>query len=185
LKPFEFVVAAILGVLAIPIVLWSYSHFMQVTGSGSYGPGIAITGSPSISAAQVDAILCKNSSPACGTGYTLYSYGTQYGIDPAFALAVFSHESGFGKSGVASQTKSLGNIRCSDGYACIGGFRAYSSWESSYSDFYKLIAGPAYVGSGLTTPEAILAKYAPTADSNDPVAYAADVEASMHNWRTA
>ena len=50
---------------------------------------------------------------------------------------------------------------------------------------YKLIAGPSYVGSGLTTPEAILAKYAPTADNNDPVAYATAVEASMHNWRSS
>ena len=185
MKPFELIVAAILGVLCIPIMLWSYGHWMQTTGQGTYGPSIAVTGSPSISASQVDTILCKNNSPACGTGYTLYSYGTQYGIDPAFGLAVFEHESGFGKSGIAAQTKSLGNIRCSDGYACIGGFRAYSSWESSYSDFYKLIAGPSYVGSGLMTPEAILAKYAPTADNNDPVAYAADVESSMKDWRAA
>src|SRR2546430_14819406 len=98
MKPFEYVVAALLAILAIPILMWSYSHWMTTTGSGSYGPGIAVTGSPSISASQVDTILCKNNSPACGTGYTLYTYGTQYGIDPAFALAVFKHESNYGRS---------------------------------------------------------------------------------------
>ena len=165
-------------------MLWSYNHWMTVTGSGSYGPGIAVTGSPSMSAAQVDKVLCDNKSPACGTGYTLYTYGTQYGIDPAFALAVFSHESSFGKAGIAVQTRSLGNIRCSDGYACIGGFRSYPSWQAGYSDFYKLISTE-YIARGLTTPETIMPRYAPAADNNDPVAYATAVEASMKDWRAA
>src|SRR2546429_2223106 len=185
MRPFEYVITAILGVLAIPIVMRSYNHWMTVTGQGSYGPTIAVNGSPSISAAQVDKVLCDNKSPACGTGYTLYSYGTQYGIDSAFALAVFKHESSFGKAGIAVQTRSLGNIRCSDGYACIGGFRSYPSWQSSYSDFYKLISGPLYVGAGLTTPEQILARYAPVGDNNNPTEYAQAVVSDVAAWRQA
>ena len=57
--------------------------------------------------------------------------------------------------------------------------------EQGYSAFYKLISGPLYVGAGLKTPEQILAKYAPVADNNDPSGYAADVEASMRDWRAA
>jgi len=185
LKPFEYIIAAILGVLCIPILMWSYGHWMQTTGQGTYGPGIAVTGSPSISAAQVDTILCKNNSPACGTGYTLYTYGTQYGIDPAFALAVFKHESGYGTAGVARSNLSLGNLRCIPSAACVGGFAAFPSWQAGYSAFYKLISGPLYVGAGLTTPEQILARYAPTADNNDPVAYATAVNADMTSWRQA
>lgn len=185
LKPFEYIIAAILGVLCLPIALWSYNHWMTVTGQGTYSPTTSITGSPSISAEQVDKVLCKASSPACGTGYTLYTYGTQHGIDPAFALAVFHHESNYGKEGVATQTRSLGNIRCTDGYTCIGGFRSYPSWQESYTDFYKLIAGPLYVGAGLDTPEKIMPRYAPAADSNNPVAYATAVTADMASWRQA
>jgi len=185
LKPFEFAVAAILGILAIPIVLWSYNHWQTVTGSGTYSNTTSITGSPSISASEVDKVLCSNGSPACGTGYTLYTYGSQYSIDPSFALAVFRHESSFGKAGVARENLSLGNLRCIQGYACVNGFAAFPSWQAGYSAFYQLIAGPLYVKAGLVTPEAILAKYAPVADNNDPAGYAADVEASMHNWRSS
>ena len=55
MKPFEYALAIVLGVLALPIVMWSYNHWMTVIGQGTYGPGIAVTGSPSISASQVDA----------------------------------------------------------------------------------------------------------------------------------
>ena len=177
--------AIILGVLCLPILLWSYNVWMTKTGSSTYSNTTSITGSPSISASQIDAILCKNNSPACGTGYSLESYGQQYGIDPAFALAVMKRESSFGKYGRARRNLSLGNLRCIAGYACNDGFAAFNSWQQGYSAFYKLIAGPLYVGSGLTTPEQIMARYAPRADNNDPSGYAADVEASMRTWRTA
>ena len=72
--------AVLLFIMALVVVPWSYSTWMQRTGSGSYGPGIAVTGSPSMSGAQVDKVLCQAQSPACRTGYTLYSYGAQYGI---------------------------------------------------------------------------------------------------------
>ena len=185
MKPFEYVAAVLLFIMALVVVPWSYSTWMTRTGSGSYGPGIAVTGSPSMSAAQVDKVLCQANSPACGTGYTLYSYGTQYGIDPAFALAVFKHESNYGNAGVAKSNLSLGNLRCIPSAACVGGFAAFPSWQAGYSAFYKLISGPLYVGAGLTTPQQILAKYAPIADNNDPVAYATAVNADMTSWRAA
>ena len=105
--------------------------------------------------------------------------------DSAFALAVFKHESGYGNAGVAKQNLSLGNLRCIEGAACQGGYAAFNSWQDGYSAFYKLISGPLYVGSGLTTPEQILRRYAPVADNNDPSGYAADVESSMSTWRNA
>jgi hypothetical protein len=185
MKPFEYVFAALLAVVAIPVVMWSYSHWMTVTSQGPAGPTIAVTGSPSVTAQKIDAILCKAQSPACGTGTQLYQYGVQYGVDPGFGLAVFKHESNYGTAGVARQTLSLGNIRCTPGYACIGGYRAYGSWQAGYSDFYRLISGPVYVGAGLTTPEQIFAKYAPSGDGNNPIQYSADVEQSIAIWRAA
>ena len=185
MNPFEKGLAVLLGVLVVPIVLWSYGHWMTATGSGTYSPTTSVTGSPSISASQIDKVLCSANSPACGTGNSLESYGQQYGIDPAFGLAVFKHESGFGTAGVARQNLSLGNLRCIPDAACQGGYAAFPSWEQGYSAFYKLISGPLYVGSGLTTPEQILARYAPSGDGNNPVAYAEDVRATMTSWRTA
>src|SRR5262249_22791959 len=105
----EFVLAFLLIPVAIVAVFWSYNNWMTKTGQGTYSPTTSITGSPSISADKINTILCAAKSPACGTGYALYSYGIQYDVDPAFALAVFKHESSLGTKGVATQTLSLGN----------------------------------------------------------------------------
>src|SRR5207248_996056 len=74
-----------------------------------------------------------------GTGQALYDLSLRYGIADEYALAFFLHESSFGTTGVARVTRSLGNIRCSDGYRCIDGYRAYLTWEAGYEDWYKLI----------------------------------------------
>src|SRR5947209_6662330 len=76
--------------------------------------GSSIVGGPSLSAAKVDQILCSANSPACGTGNVFTLDSAEYNIDDAFAAGVFKHESNYGTSGIATQTHSLGNIRCSD-----------------------------------------------------------------------
>src|SRR4051794_35619807 len=76
----------------------------------------SIEGKPSLSAAFVDKVLSGASSKAAGTGQALYDLSKKYGIDDAYALAFFQHESTFGTGGVARATLSLGNIRCSEGY---------------------------------------------------------------------
>src|SRR5690348_15742991 len=58
--------------------------------------GTSIYGSPTITADQINAILAAYHSPAAGTGQALYDGGVRYGIDPAFALAFFMHESTLG-----------------------------------------------------------------------------------------
>jgi len=147
--------------------------------------GSSVVGGPSLSAQKIDAILHYAKSPADGTGQDLYNLSQQYNIDDAFSLAVFLHESGYGKNGVAASSLSLGNLRCIDGYSCQGGYAYFPTWQAGYEAFYKLISGPLYVKAGLTTPGQILPKYAPTGDSNDPVAYASDVEESIAEWRAA
>jgi len=154
-------------------------------GSSAHAEGSSIVGGPSLSASQIDQILCSAKSPACGTGNAFTLDSAEYNIDDAFALAVMKHESNYGTAGVARQNLSLGNLRCIEGAACVGGYAAFSSWQQGYSAFYKLISGPLYVGAGLTTPEQILQRYAPAGDNNDPSGYAQDVEALMRDWRQA
>ena len=146
--------------------------------------GTSVVGGPSISADFIDRLLCKYGSPACNTGGSLYSLGQQSNIDPAFALAVFWNESGFGRSGMATETLSLGNLRCIDGAACMNGYAAFSSWQDGYAAFYRLVAGSYYAGAGLTTPETILPKYAPVGDGNSPSHYISVVENCMSMWRS-
>jgi len=143
---------------------------------GTNGDGFySVIGVPTITVSKIDSILCNAGSPACGTGKSLYDLGVQYTINPVYALAWFRQESTYGTAGVARSTHALGNIQCSHGYACYQGFRSYSGWVVGYEDWYKLIAGPVYVGSGLTTVNAIAQKYAPSG-SNNTIQYVRSIE---------
>src|SRR6266699_3103275 len=95
----------------------------------------SIEGSPTVSVEQIERVLEWCSSPAAGSGQALYDGGVHYGIDPVFPLAFFLHESSCGNKGAARDTHSLGNIICTPGYACIGRFRKYDSWELSFDDW--------------------------------------------------
>jgi hypothetical protein len=147
--------------------------------SGTYD----VRGKPTVSAAFIDAVLCQAHSPACGTGAALYRLGIQYEIDPIFALAIFQHESSFGLYGIARVTHGLGNIRCSQGYQCIDGFRAYRTWVAGYNDWYSLIRNLYIDTWGLTTIPAILQRYAPPTE-NDTGGYIAAVEHAVDLWRS-
>ncbi|HKP53238.1 MAG TPA: glucosaminidase domain-containing protein [Chloroflexia bacterium] len=142
-----------------------------------------VVGPPSISVNQIEAVLKQYGSPAVGKGQVLYDLGVKYGIDPAYALAFFVHESGCGTKGVARFTKSLGNIRTTPGYTDYEGYRSYPSWESGMEDWYKLITN-LYVGEwGLRTVDAIIPVYAPWGDNNNPPSYIASVNSMVSSWR--
>jgi len=144
----------------------------------------SVEGKPTLSAAFVDKVLAAAGSKAAGTGQALYDLSVKYGIDDAYALAFFQHESAFGTGGVARATLSLGNIRCSEGYQCIEGYRAYGSWQEGYADWYKLIR-MLYIGEWhLSTVEQIIPVYAPSSDHNDVAGYIAAVEKAVSTWRT-
>jgi hypothetical protein len=146
---------------------------------------------PSLSAALVNRVLARAHSPAAGTGQSLYALSVHYHIDDAFALAFFEHESGFGTTGMARVTRSLGNIRCSAGYHCINGYRAYPNWPAGYDDWYHLIEDGyvqghitvPLVGHTCTTVSQIVPVYAPASDGNDVAGYILAVEQAVDGWR--
>lgn len=195
-----------LGICAIAIILlglawtiagpntkvgkaWTYltnGSGIAMTNQQSQPPaaGTSVVGGPSLSAAQVDTILANAGSPAQGSGQTFYNDSVQYGIDDAYALAFFKHESTYGLYGAAVNTRSIGNINCTAGYSCIGRFRAYPSWQAGIDDWYQLIK-TVYVGQGLSTVEAIIPHYAPNSDHNNEAAYISSVENDVSTWRAA
>ena len=146
----------------------------------------AVLGKPTVSAAFINRVLTAYNSPAAGKGQALYDLGVRYGIDPAFALAFFLHESGFGTAGEATKTLSLGNLRCIPNYACVdqdrGGYAAFSSWEAGFQAWYELIRNYYVAQRGLTTVETIIPTYAPTADHNDEAAYIASLKHAIDTW---
>jgi len=142
-----------------------------------------VTGAPSLSVGQIEKVLSQYGSPAAGHGQTLYDLGVKYGVDPAYALAFFVHESGCGTKGVARFTKSLGNIRWTSGFDNYEGYRSYRSWAEGMEDWYKLITDLYIGGWGLRTVDAIIPVYAPWGDNNHPPTYIASVKAMVDGWR--
>lgn len=143
----------------------------------------SVQGEPTIDAKQINRVLAYYGSPAQNKGQALYDYGVQYGIDPAYALAFFMHESTFGTRGIATVTHSLGNIRATAGYESYKGYRMYSSWEAGFEDWYKLIKEQ-YMGEWrLYTVDQIIPVYAPAEDNNDEGAYIQSVKRAVDTWR--
>jgi hypothetical protein len=146
-------------------------------------PSNLVARPPSLSAAFVNRVLAAEHSPAAGTGEAFYQFSVQYQIDDAFTLAVFGHESAFGKTGIANLTHAIGNIRCSARYPCLYGFRWYPSWTDGLRDYYRLLR-TLYVNQWhLLTVEQIIPVASPVSDGNDPPGYMHDVQATMSAWR--
>jgi hypothetical protein len=146
---------------------------------------------PSISTAQIDSILASYGSPAMGQGQAFYDLGVRYGIDPAYALAWFIHESSAGTNPLwdgikpdGSTTHDIGNISCAGYPTCYGRWRDYSDWAKGIEDWYALLTNE-YFPRGLTTVEAIVPVYAPSSDNNNVGAYVSAVNGMVEGWRAA
>jgi len=155
------------------------------------GDGHSVLGPPTLTAAQIDRILAAWGSPAAGTGAAWIAYGMQYGIDPAYALAFFIHESGAGTApGWAGRkpdggtTHNIGNIICAGYQRCYGRFRDYASWEEGIADWYRLIAVEYVAWRGVHTVEEIVPIYAPAVENNVS-AYIDAVNRLVAEWRAA
>jgi hypothetical protein len=147
-------------------------------------PGrLAVQGQPSIDLATVRRVLREYNSPALGDAEAFIELGQQYGIDPAICLAFFIVESGAGTKGVATETRSVGNIRATTGYVNHRGYRKYASWRDGIDDWYRLIARLYIDEWNLTTVEAIVPVYAPAQDGNDPHRYVDTVRSLVTRWR--
>lgn len=142
---------------------------------------LSVVGQPSISEAKIAEILASYGSPL--SAQTIYSYGVQYNIDPAFPLAFFIHESGCGTAGAAVAHKNPGNLRSSPLEVSQDGFAYFQDWNTGIHAWFELIASTMYVRGGLTTVSAIVEKYAPSADANDPAGYTQAVISSVNGWR--
>ncbi|WP_448544848.1 glucosaminidase domain-containing protein [Roseiflexus sp.] len=151
----------------------------------------SVLGPPSISAEQIDRILAEWQSPAAGTGATWVELGVRYGIDPAYALAFFIHESGAGtapgwagRKPDGSTTHNIGNIICAGYPTCYGRFRDYASWEAGIEDWYRLIAVEYVEWRGVHTVEEIVPIYAPVVE-NDVPAYIDAVNRLVAEWHAS
>ena len=150
--------------------------------SGAGGSSSSILGPPSLSAAFINRVLSAYHSPAVGLGSVLYADSLTSGIDDAYPLAFFLHESSMGNMGWATVNHSLGNIRCTPGWSCGGGYRFYATWAAGCHDWYRLITSE-YLSRHLSTIPTIIPVYAPSADHNNEHAYITAVLSAVSVWR--
>ncbi len=182
-------VAVVLGLIRVALLTQGRPlpapALVQVAHAQDRSPDTVI-GAPSVTPKFINQVLAKAHSPASGTGQALYDLGKRYQIDPAYALAFFQHESGYGKEGMAARTHSLGNLRCMPEYRCLeegGGYATFDSWQQGYGAWYRLI-GDLYIREwGCSTVEQIIPHYAPQADHNDEFAYIQSVQTAVEGYR--
>lgn len=183
----------VLAILTLVVLVYvaSLPHTLRVSSASlsvSYPTVVkleaySVVGKPTVSEVFINRVLAAAGSPASGLGSVLYSDGVHFGLDPVFALAFFLHEDDFGKTGWGAVNHSLGNIRCTAGYACQGGYRSYASWSAGFWDWYTLIRVQYVNIWHLVTVEQIVPTYAPSSDGNDVAGYVAAVEAAVNAWR--
>jgi hypothetical protein len=152
------------------------------------GANSSISGKPTLSAEQIDAILAAYHSPAAGLGQYIYDTGVRYNIDPVHVLAIFLHESRMGTTGEARKTMSPGNERCIKDRPCVDGrYAQMSSWQDGFAHLFSLltdgyIKGHVSSKCPCTTVSQIVPVFAPSADGNDEQAYIHEWVNAVHAW---
>lgn len=142
----------------------------------------SVLGKPTIAVDFINQVLASYHSPATGKGQQLYDLGVKYGIDPAFALAFFMHESTFGTAGEARVSLSLGNLRCIPNFKCQDGYAWFNTWEDGFEAWYRLIRNLYVAQWGLVTVDQIIPRYAPNSDNNNEASYISSLKHYLDTW---
>lgn len=144
---------------------------------------------PRVTPERFREVLERNQSPAAPEAEACYRAVASLGVDPLFALAVFRHESGYGRLGICATygTRNPGNTRSSrTGVGEVvqterGPFVRYPSWAEGFRDLAFRLVDPGFVYAqrGLRTVAGIIPTWAPAADGNSPQSYIQSVVRTM------
>lgn len=143
-----------------------------------------------ISLDTFDRILREAQSPALSSAHAVWNYCARRKVSPAFLLAIFKAESGFGLHGTATLTHSYGNTRLPNfgGVPDMGTvpgrsgvFPVFANWaDGGIATAARFLDHAPYAGK--TTVRGIIPVWAPPTDQNDTEAYIAAVLASITEW---
>ncbi len=119
--------------------------------AGAFAPAAAAAPD----AATIDAFLTEHGSPMAGNGAAFVAAGEQYGVDPAFLVAISGAETSFGQL-----LYSQNGDECT--YNAFNWFFGptwpqsdFASWSDGISRVAQGLAGPLYYGAGLYSVDAI------------------------------
>jgi hypothetical protein len=146
---------------------------------------LTFVAAPRMSAELFARVLMRGGSSAADDAANLFAIIVSYGLDPAIALAMFAHESTYGRYGVATRSLNWGNLRSGRrAYKIESGFGFYHSWGDSLRDWCELIS-ERYVARGLGTVDLAIPVYAPSSDGNAPARYIAQVRQLVVAWEAS
>jgi N-acetyl-anhydromuramyl-L-alanine amidase AmpD len=121
-----------------------------------------------------------------GDALRVYAYATARGLSPAYLLAMFHHESTYGRFGSAATTHSWGNTRPPSFGAPQTGvsdrhFSIYANWvDGGVSTVARHFDHAPYFGKD--TVRAIIPIWAPSTDGNNTERYIEAVLADIERW---
>lgn len=138
-------------------------------------------------------VLTNWSSPAAPDAKEIFAAIARRGVDPAFLLAIFWHESSGGTVGLAVGNKNPGNQRTSRTGAGRpvetekGQFIRFNTWLDGFDDLaFRLVdLSYVYIKENRRTIADIIYGFAPPADSNDTEAYIESVVKNMTTWQNS
>ena len=146
----------------------------------------AILAKPRIHRSTFTRILREAKSPAAPVAHEAWAAIVAHGVDPALALAVFQHESSYGKAGAAVSRRNWGNLRRSPKFKDDGRFVVYPSWTAGAGDAARLLAiyGRDQIRPGKRTSTARTFPFvwAPSADGNRPARYGQAIVVAVKHY---
>lgn len=138
---------------------------------------------PTISLAKFTSVLQTAHSPMAGEAAGVYQAFVAQGVNPAIGLAIASHESSFGKLGIAvGRNNPYGDRYYASAAAFggqnVGGWVRFPSYTAAASYEAHLLA-TSYRGF---TARTFAQKYAPSSDGNNPSSYGATIVRLVSSW---
>ena len=129
--------------------------------------------------AKLDANL---KSDLTGTGYLFAKYSIEYGVDPYLAVGISLHETGCNRSCSAQvvDCNNIGGQKFQPACYAGGTYGKYDTLEEGIEGFVRNIANN-YFAYGLTTAEAMQAKYVGTGSTS----WAPKVNAYIENIKNS
>ena len=118
---------------------------------------------------KIDQYLTGRGSPMAGQGATFIRAGKRYGVDPRLLVGIATIESGAGQHE---------KLRFNPFNWGVHRGQTYGSYKEAIMDVARGLKR-GYYAEGLTTPQAIVSKYAPAADNNDEGNWASVVSQVM------
>lgn len=168
--------------VALALLVWAPAHGVEAA------EGVLVSAeTPTLSAAQVDAILEQRGSPSAGLGAVFVEASAEYKINTAVVVAMCIKESNCGGTGASRRTHNVGNLVWTrnganqfwDGTRS-GRWRKYPNREMGIWDMTRLLR-EVYVNGGRDTVRKMAYKYAPPFE-NDTELYIRVVTSLVNKW---